>query len=102
MRQRLTARAVVVGDRAGPAGPHRPPAPGGGRGRAPAPRRGRTARAGVVGGRGGTVVPGAVVDVVDGRIAWAGPAADAPPARDAEGVALPGRRRAGAAHTRPA
>lgn len=54
MRQRLTARAVVVGDRAG------------------------------------TVVPDAVVDVEDGRIAWAGPAADAPPAGDAEVVALPG------------
>ncbi|MEX5717918.1 amidohydrolase family protein [Geodermatophilus maliterrae] len=54
MRQRLTARAVVVGDRAG------------------------------------TVVPDAVVDVDDGRIAWVGAAADAPPAGDAEVVALPG------------
>src|SRR5918997_3512331 len=54
MRQRLTARAVVVGDRAG------------------------------------TVVPDAAVDVEDGRIRWVGPAADAPPASDAEVVALPG------------
>src|SRR4051812_4729426 len=54
MRQRLTARAVVVGDRAG------------------------------------TVVPDAVVDVEDGRIAWTGPAAEAPPEGDAEVVALPG------------
>ncbi|WP_448641539.1 amidohydrolase family protein [Geodermatophilus sp. URMC 63] len=54
MRQRLTARAVVVGDRAG------------------------------------TVVPDAVVDVDDGRVAWVGAAADAPPAGDAEVVALPG------------
>jgi 5-methylthioadenosine/S-adenosylhomocysteine deaminase len=54
MRQRLAARAVVVGDRSG------------------------------------TVVPDAVVDVEDGRIAWVGPAADAPPAGDAEVVALPG------------
>ncbi len=54
MRQRLTARAVVVGDRSG------------------------------------TVVPDAVVDVTDGTITWVGPAADAPPADDAEVVAVPG------------
>jgi 5-methylthioadenosine/S-adenosylhomocysteine deaminase len=49
-----------------------------------------TARAVVVGDRAGTVVPDAVVDVADGSIAWVGPAADAPPAGDAEVVALPG------------
>ena len=49
-----------------------------------------TARALVVGDRAGTVVPDAVLDVVDGRIAWAGPAAAAPPAEDAERVDLPG------------
>src|SRR5918997_311184 len=54
MRQRLTARAVVVGDRAG------------------------------------TVAPDPVVDVEEGGSAGAGPAADAPPAGDAEVVALPG------------
>jgi 5-methylthioadenosine/S-adenosylhomocysteine deaminase len=54
MRQRLLARAVVVGDRAG------------------------------------TVVPEAVLDVDDGLIDWVGPAAGAPPARDAEVVELPG------------
>jgi 5-methylthioadenosine/S-adenosylhomocysteine deaminase len=49
-----------------------------------------TARAVVVGDRAGTVVPDAVVDVADGEIRWVGPAADAPPARDAEIVGLPG------------
>jgi 5-methylthioadenosine/S-adenosylhomocysteine deaminase len=49
-----------------------------------------TARAVVVGDRAGTVVPDAVLDVVDGRINWVGPAAEAPPADDAEVVALPG------------
>src|SRR4051794_22236202 len=49
-----------------------------------------TARAAVVGDRAGTVVPDAVVDVADGEIRWVGPAADAPPAPDAETVALPG------------
>jgi 5-methylthioadenosine/S-adenosylhomocysteine deaminase len=37
-----------------------------------------TARALVIGDRAGTVVPDAVLDVADERIAWAGPAADAP------------------------
>ncbi|SEP00457.1 amidohydrolase family protein [Trujillonella endophytica] len=49
-----------------------------------------TARAVVVGDRSGTVVPDAVVDVADGLVTWVGPAADAPPAGDAEVVALPG------------
>src|SRR5947209_18766639 len=50
-----------------------------------------TARAAVVGDRAGTVVPDAVVDVGDdGRIAWVGPAAEAPPGEDADVVALPG------------
>jgi 5-methylthioadenosine/S-adenosylhomocysteine deaminase len=49
-----------------------------------------TARAAVVGNRAGTVVPDAVVDVDDGRIRWVGPAAEAPPAGDADVVALPG------------
>lgn len=50
-----------------------------------------TARAVVVGDRAGTVVPDAVVDVEDGRIAWTGPAAEAPPQADgAELVELPG------------
>ena len=49
-----------------------------------------TARALVVGDRAGTVVLDAVVDVEDGRIAWVGPAADAPDAGNAEVVALPG------------
>src|SRR3954463_14606896 len=49
-----------------------------------------TTRAVVVGDRAGTVVPDAVVDVADGEIRWVGPAADAPPAPDAETVALPG------------
>ena len=49
-----------------------------------------TARAVVVGDRAGTVVPDAVVDVDDGLISWVGPAADAPPAGDAELVELPG------------
>ena len=49
-----------------------------------------TARAVVVGDRAGTVVPDAVVDVADGRIRWVGPAADAPPAGNAELVDLPG------------
>src|SRR5689334_11832685 len=48
-----------------------------------------TARALVVGDRAGTVVPDAVVDVEDGAIAWAGPAAEAPPPKG-EVVALPG------------
>ena len=49
-----------------------------------------TARAVVVGDRAGTVIPDAVLDVTDGRIAWVGPAAEAPPAGDAEVVELPG------------
>jgi 5-methylthioadenosine/S-adenosylhomocysteine deaminase len=49
-----------------------------------------TARALVIGDRAGTVVPDAVLDVADGRIAWAGPAADAPDAGDAGLVELPG------------
>jgi 5-methylthioadenosine/S-adenosylhomocysteine deaminase len=49
-----------------------------------------TARAVVVGDRAGTVVPDAVLDVVDGEIRWVGPAADAPPAGEADTVALPG------------
>jgi 5-methylthioadenosine/S-adenosylhomocysteine deaminase len=49
-----------------------------------------TARALVVGDRAGTVVPEAVLDVEDGRIAWLGPAAEAPRADDAEQVELPG------------
>jgi len=49
-----------------------------------------TARAVVVGDREGTVLPDAVVDVDDGRITWVGPAADAPPAGDAELVEVPG------------
>jgi 5-methylthioadenosine/S-adenosylhomocysteine deaminase len=49
-----------------------------------------TARAVVVGDRAGTVVPDAVVDVSEGFISWAGPAAEAPDVRDAEVVALPG------------
>ncbi|TFV67795.1 UNVERIFIED_ORG: amidohydrolase [Bacillus sp. AZ43] len=49
-----------------------------------------TARAAVVGDRAGTVVPDAVVDVADGLITHVGPAAEAPPAADAERVALPG------------
>jgi 5-methylthioadenosine/S-adenosylhomocysteine deaminase len=49
-----------------------------------------TARAAVVGDRSGTVVPDAVVDLTDGLIAWVGPAAGAPPAGDAEVIALPG------------
>ena len=49
-----------------------------------------TVRAVVVGDRAGTVVPDAVVDVADGVIRWVGPAADAPPAGDAELVELPG------------
>jgi 5-methylthioadenosine/S-adenosylhomocysteine deaminase len=49
-----------------------------------------TARAVVVGDRAGTVVPDAVLDVGDGEIRWVGPAADAPPAPDAETVDLPG------------
>ncbi|MDP5181107.1 amidohydrolase family protein [Blastococcus sp. BMG 814] len=49
-----------------------------------------TARALVVGDRAGTVVPDGVLDVVDGAIAWVGPAAEAPPQGDAEVVALPG------------
>ena len=49
-----------------------------------------TARALVVGDRAGTVVPDAVLDVSDGRIAFAGPAAEAPEAGDADVVALPG------------
>src|ERR671926_120660 len=49
-----------------------------------------TARAVVVGDRAGTVVPDAAVDVEDGTFTWVGPAADAPPAADAEVVAVPG------------
>jgi 5-methylthioadenosine/S-adenosylhomocysteine deaminase len=49
-----------------------------------------TARAAVVGDRAGTVVPDAVLDVDDGLISWVGPAAEAPPAGDAEIVPLPG------------
>jgi 5-methylthioadenosine/S-adenosylhomocysteine deaminase len=49
-----------------------------------------TARAVVVGDREGTVVPDAVVDVEDGLLTHVGPAEDAPPAGDAEVVALPG------------
>jgi 5-methylthioadenosine/S-adenosylhomocysteine deaminase len=49
-----------------------------------------TARALVVGDRAGTVVPDAVLDVDDGLIGWAGSAAEAPPAGDAEVVPLPG------------
>jgi 5-methylthioadenosine/S-adenosylhomocysteine deaminase len=49
-----------------------------------------TARAVVVGDRAGSVVPDAVLDVDDGRIAWVGPAAEAPDAGDAEVLALPG------------
>ncbi|TFV91771.1 amidohydrolase [Blastococcus sp. CT_GayMR20] len=49
-----------------------------------------TARAVVIGDRAGTVVPDAVLDVADGEIGWVGPAAEAPPAGDAEVVALPG------------
>jgi 5-methylthioadenosine/S-adenosylhomocysteine deaminase len=49
-----------------------------------------TARAVVVGDRAGTVVPQAVVDVADGEITWVGPAAEAPPAGDADVVELPG------------
>jgi 5-methylthioadenosine/S-adenosylhomocysteine deaminase len=49
-----------------------------------------TARAVVVGDRAGTVIPDAVLDVADGRIAWVGPAAEAPAADGAEVVELPG------------
>jgi 5-methylthioadenosine/S-adenosylhomocysteine deaminase len=49
-----------------------------------------TARAVVVGDRMGSVVPDAVLDVDDGRIAWVGPAAEAPDAGDAEVWELPG------------
>ena len=49
-----------------------------------------TARALVIGDRAGTVVPDAVLDVSDGEISWAGPAADAPAVADAELVELPG------------
>src|SRR3712207_477745 len=49
-----------------------------------------TARAAVVGDRAGTVVPDAVLDVADGEIAWLGPAAEAPPADDADVLELPG------------
>jgi 5-methylthioadenosine/S-adenosylhomocysteine deaminase len=54
-----------------------------------------TARAAVVGDRAGTVIPDAVLDVAEGRIGWVGPAAEAPPADDADvvelaGVLLPG------------
>jgi 5-methylthioadenosine/S-adenosylhomocysteine deaminase len=48
------------------------------------------ARALAVGDRAGTVVPGAALDVDDGLISWVGPAAEAPPAGDAELVELPG------------
>jgi 5-methylthioadenosine/S-adenosylhomocysteine deaminase len=49
-----------------------------------------TARAVVVGDRAGSVVPDAVLDVDGGEIRWVGPAAEAPPADDAEVVELPG------------
>ena len=49
-----------------------------------------TARAAVVGDRAGTVITDAVLDVADGRISWVGPAAEAPPAGDAEVTELPG------------
>jgi 5-methylthioadenosine/S-adenosylhomocysteine deaminase len=49
-----------------------------------------TARAVVVGDRAGTVIPDVVLDVADGRIAWVGPAAEAPAADGAEVVELPG------------
>jgi 5-methylthioadenosine/S-adenosylhomocysteine deaminase len=48
------------------------------------------ARALVVGDRAGTVVPDAVLDVVDREITWAGPAGEAPSEGDAELVDLPG------------
>src|SRR4029453_6516502 len=37
-----------------------------------------------------TVVPDAALDVTDDEISWVGPAAEAPPAEEAELVALPG------------
>jgi 5-methylthioadenosine/S-adenosylhomocysteine deaminase len=49
-----------------------------------------TARALVVGDRAGTVVPDAVLDVDGGRIAWVGPAAEAPAMESREVTALPG------------
>jgi 5-methylthioadenosine/S-adenosylhomocysteine deaminase len=49
-----------------------------------------TARAVAVGDRVGTVVPDAVVDVADGRIAWVGPADEAPEQAGVDVVALPG------------
>jgi len=49
-----------------------------------------TARAVVVGDRAGSVVRDAALDVEDDRIAWVGPAAEAPDAGDAEVRALPG------------
>jgi 5-methylthioadenosine/S-adenosylhomocysteine deaminase len=58
-----------------------------------------TARALVVGDRAGTVVPDAVLDVEDGRIAWLGPAGKAPPAEDAEPVDLPGMLTPGLVNT---
>src|SRR4051795_1001680 len=48
------------------------------------------ARAVVLGDRAGPVAPDAVLDVADGEIRWVGPAADAPPAPDADVVELPG------------
>jgi len=48
-----------------------------------------SARAAVVGDRAGTVVPDAALDVDDGRIAWVGPAAEAPPV-GSQVTALPG------------
>ena len=42
-----------------------------------------------MGDRAGTVVPDAVLDVDDGRIAWVGPAAEAPPV-SSQVTALPG------------
>jgi 5-methylthioadenosine/S-adenosylhomocysteine deaminase len=48
-----------------------------------------SARAAVVGDRVGTVVPDAVLDVDDGRIAWVGPAAEAPSV-SSQVTALPG------------
>ena len=49
-----------------------------------------TARALVLGNRAGTVVPDGILDVDDGRIAWVGPAAEAPPAPGVAVTALPG------------
>ena len=58
-----------------------------------------TARFLVVGDRAGTVVPHAALDVEDGRIAWVGPADEAPPAGDVERVDLPGTLTPGLVNT---